>query len=109
MCPVVVMREVGSSPIASLTGTPSWLKRAAISVTAVAPDECPTKILARGLFRQARPRQIIVDGGVDAMLLQLGGNLVHAQREHVREAAKQINVRTRLRSGCCLGVAGANR
>ena len=44
---VVVLREVGSSPMASLTGTPSWLRRAAISVTAVAPDECPTKIIAR--------------------------------------------------------------
>ena len=55
-----------------------------------------TFVLGRGLFRQGRSGQIIIHSGVDATPLQLGRNLVHAQREHIERTSEQINMLTGL-------------
>src|SRR5580704_7190080 len=63
-------------------------------------------VLLRDLPDDDAGQRVVIDTGVDAMPLDLRGELVHAERENVEKAAHEIDVRAgyamRLGSACVL-------
>ena len=102
-----------SSVTASATGTPAWPSVADEVDDGGGPAECPIRMTGRVLpllyssaisSASRRRARVIVDFGADAALLDLGGQLIEPEREHIHEAAQQIDFRAAFR--CRKGRAG---
>src|ERR1700716_944561 len=54
----------------------------------------PALVFRRGFLRERWPRKVVGYGNLDALLLQLGRDVIQAQGKDIEHAAEKINVST---------------